>query len=292
MSGLAEFKEKTFEKYFGFELARQTNVTFSPDQCDEEFLGFDDAFLLPWRRDLFSWWPSMRRRRRQWFSGISIREIDTLAADISKRMPRFKFNLFVQYKRPHFIDHHRGKEWLCWGTPYFRFDITPHQQKLLADLEAQASGRAAIVYASAAFWQNSDLYSHSLRGTVVSNSNIASVARLSGHGRFSYQKPGSFGRAHSDPVDIESRSISQVIEIGLQQAKLPFNRHIKLAALNINKAIAPDEPQAAMLDQVRRLILGDEVDAAAEEPADSFVYAVATIVAFSELFDVSYYAMG
>jgi hypothetical protein len=28
---LAEFKEKTYEKYFGFELARQTKVTYSPD---------------------------------------------------------------------------------------------------------------------------------------------------------------------------------------------------------------------------------------------------------------------
>jgi len=45
---LAEFKEKTYEKYFGFELARLTTVTFSPDQCDEAFLGFDDAFFLPW----------------------------------------------------------------------------------------------------------------------------------------------------------------------------------------------------------------------------------------------------
>jgi hypothetical protein len=44
---LAEFKEKPYEKYFGIELGRRTNVTFSPDQCDEGFLGFDDAFFLP-----------------------------------------------------------------------------------------------------------------------------------------------------------------------------------------------------------------------------------------------------
>jgi hypothetical protein len=32
----SEFKEKTYEKYFGYEIARLTNHhTFSPDQCDE-----------------------------------------------------------------------------------------------------------------------------------------------------------------------------------------------------------------------------------------------------------------
>lgn len=42
-----EFKEKTYEKYFYGELCRQTQICYSPDQCDEHFLGFDDAFFLP-----------------------------------------------------------------------------------------------------------------------------------------------------------------------------------------------------------------------------------------------------
>jgi hypothetical protein len=79
MSRLSEFKEKTYEKYFGFELARRTKITFSPDQCDEEFLGFDDAFYLP-QLHLFPWLPYLRRSRRQRISGISSRDIDIFAS--------------------------------------------------------------------------------------------------------------------------------------------------------------------------------------------------------------------
>ncbi len=41
-----EFKEKPFEKQFAIEIGRLTNVSYSLDQCDEKFLGFDDAFYL------------------------------------------------------------------------------------------------------------------------------------------------------------------------------------------------------------------------------------------------------
>lgn len=41
------FKEKPFEKQFGIEIGRRTNTIYSPDQCDERFLGFDEAFFLP-----------------------------------------------------------------------------------------------------------------------------------------------------------------------------------------------------------------------------------------------------
>ncbi len=41
----AQFKEKTYEKQFGIEIGRLTNIVYSPDQCDEKYLGFDDAFF-------------------------------------------------------------------------------------------------------------------------------------------------------------------------------------------------------------------------------------------------------
>jgi hypothetical protein len=200
--------------------------------------------------------------------------------------------MFFQYKRPEFIDHHRGKEWPCWKGPYFRFDITPHQQVLLAGLESQSAGRAVVVYASAAFWQNDELYLHAKDEMVIANSNIANVARLNGHGRFSYNGPGSFGRGHSEPVDIESVSLIQIIEGGLQQEELPFDQHIKGSSRTIEELIKPDEPQTQVLDKVRRLLLGDDVDTGTEVPRDSFSYALATVVAFCELADVSLYAMG
>jgi hypothetical protein len=81
-----EFKEKTYEKYFSHEIVRLTNISFSPDQCDKNFLGFDDAFLLPFEHLLFIA-PYVRSSRRLRRSGIVLRELDHLTEEAVKRMP-------------------------------------------------------------------------------------------------------------------------------------------------------------------------------------------------------------
>jgi hypothetical protein len=202
---LAKFKEKTYEKYFGHELARRTKVTFSPDQCDEAFLGFDDAFFLPW-----PFLPHLRRRRWARRPGLTISELDHIGDEISQRLRLFKFNLFVQYERPEYLSRPSAVEWPCWGKPYFRYETTPHQHALLAKIERQSHGRAATVYAAPAFWSNNDLWSHVTSESIVAQSNIASVGRLNGHSRFSYLAAGCVGKGHSDPVGIESPAIEQV----------------------------------------------------------------------------------
>jgi len=122
-----EFKEKTFETYFGYEVARQTNITYSPDQCDEEFLGFDAAFLVP-GPFLFGLTPYRRRSRlRRLQNGISLQNLEQIAQEIASRMPRFKFNLFVQYKRPVYLLTRGAAQWQHWEQKYYRYDITAHQ---------------------------------------------------------------------------------------------------------------------------------------------------------------------
>jgi len=93
---VAEFKEKPYEKYFGDELARLTNVTFSPDQRDEFLLGIDEAFLLP-PPFLMGRLPHMRRRRWARLHRFPLSELDHIGDELSRRLPPFKFNLFVQY---------------------------------------------------------------------------------------------------------------------------------------------------------------------------------------------------
>ena len=173
---LAQFKEKTYEKYFGFELARLTNVTFSPDQCDEAFLGFDDAFFLSWQL-LKPRLPHMRRQRWARLHGLPLSTFDIIGDEMSRRLPPFKFNLFVQYKRPEYLSRSSALEWPCWRNPYFRYETTPHQHELLAKIEHQSRGRAATVYAAPAFWRSDDLWSHVKAQSVVAQSNIASVGR-------------------------------------------------------------------------------------------------------------------
>jgi hypothetical protein len=290
MSGPAAFKEKTFEKYFGFELARLTNITFSPDQCDERFIGFDDAFLLPWhflRHNL----PYMRNSRRRRQHGISLKEFDFHASKLSERLPDFKFNLFVQYKRPAYVDHFNGKEWSYWGNPYFRFDVTPHQQKILAAMEAQSHGRASVIYASAAFWTNEDLYRFSAAEEIVANTNISNVALLVGHGRYTYDKPGTFGIGHSEPEPIASTSIYQILERGQGQKGLTFTAHIKRAAADMKRALENEPQLMATVEQVRSANFGNLFDELQDSDAESFLYALSTVEAFSEVFDVTFYAM-
>jgi hypothetical protein len=283
---LAEFKEKTYEKYFGFELARQTNVTFSPDQCDEAFLGFDDAFLVP-GRFLTRRLPHMRRKR--WARGFPLSELDHIADELGRHLPPFKFNLFVQYKRPEYLSRASASEWSCWQNSYFRYETTPHQHVLLAKLEKQSHGRAATVYAAPAFWRSEELYTHAQSETIITQSNIASVGRLNGHSRFSYLSAGCAGKGHSDPVDIESQRIAQIFEAGMSQEGRAFNQHIKSAALQIEEAVKGDELAISLLDRARTAIVGEEV---ARPTSESLSYAFATIEAFSDAFDVSYYAFG
>lgn len=290
MSGPAEFKEKTFEKYFGHELARLTNITFSPDQCDERFIGFDDAFLMPlhFMRDYLPYMRNSRRRRQH---GLSLKEYDFRASKVSERLPDFKFNIFVQYKRPAYVDHFNGKEWSSWGHPYFRFDVTPHQQKILAGMEAQSHGRASVIYASAAFWTNDDLYKFSAAEEVVANTNISNVALLVGHGRYTYDSPGTLGIGHSEPEPIESTSIYQILERGQGQKGLTFTAHIKRTAADVKLALENEPQLMAAVEQVRSANFGNLFDELRDSDAESFIYALSTVEAFSEVFDVTFYAM-
>lgn len=121
-----EFKEKTFEKYFGHELARLTNITFSPDQCDEALLGFDEAFFLP-EEWFFRFGPYVRRRRREQLTGIEIDEFNRHGEMIASHMPEFRLNLFVQFKRPKYLTSRGAKQWSDWKQNYYRYETTLHQ---------------------------------------------------------------------------------------------------------------------------------------------------------------------
>jgi len=287
----AEFKEKTYEKYFGFELARLTNVTFSPDQCDEAFLGFDDAFFVPWPH-LIGRFPHMRRSRWARLHGLSIQEFDRHIGRATKHMPPFRFNLFVQYKRPEYLFRSNAAEWLDWGNPYFRYTTTPHQQDLLEAIEQQSNNRAATVYASPAFWRADDLWGHVKAESVVDHSNIASVGRLRGHSRFSYVGSGCNGQGHSEATPLESTPFKQILETGMGQEGLPFKQHVKRAAKQIEETARGSDFAGPLLKRAREAIIGEWLEDGEAPTEGSLLFALTTIEAFSDIFDVSYYAIG
>lgn len=280
-----EFKEKPFEKYFSIELARLTKFTFSPDPCDESFLGFDDAFWmpLPW---MAMHMPYVRHRRRARRQGFSISELEHIADEFAERMPPYRFNLFVQYKRPVRLISQVAPEWGEWGTAYYRYITTPHQQALLVKIEEQSHGRAATVYASPAFWRASELFEFAKNETVVANSNIASVGRLSGHHCYTYINAGFQGKGHSEAMDISSPSLEEVVTQGLQGDAVPFKRHLKQTANLIAESVDSSEDAAPLFQQARAALVDENVG------NDSLTGALATISAFCDAFSVSYYAMG
>ncbi|WP_336810506.1 hypothetical protein [Bosea sp. MMO-172] len=280
-----EFKEKTYEKYFSNEVARLTNITFSPDPCDEAMLGFDDAFWLPFpfRAGRL---PSLRWRRWARLHGVDIRELDHIAEDLGRRMPPFRFNLFVQYKRPVFLTTRGAGEWEHWQCPYYRYATTPHQQDALEKIESQSGGRAATIYASPAFWRAADLWDNVRAETVISKSNIASVARLTGHGRYSYSEAGFRGKGHSEAADIESPSFESVLALSREAEELSFNKHIKRAAREIVEAIRSSDEGSAIFERARSALGGEPLD------DGSLGSALETIELFSDAFGLSYMAIG
>ncbi|WP_068310485.1 hypothetical protein [Polycladidibacter hongkongensis] len=286
-----EFKEKTYEQYFNSELNTRNIVFYSPDQVDENHLGFDAAFRAPLRRLLsllFShgchtfYEHSMLGMLR----GARIAEVNEWASDVADRMPPFKFNLFVQYKRPEFLNTSRAAQWAFWKKPYFRYNITEHQQKTLEKLEIKSQGRAAVLYASPAFWDTSTLWKHVKKRKVIKNSNIVRAGQLQGHSKYTYSSAGSLGIGHSEPEHIESISFEEIIRVGQEQYSYPFKRHIEKNAATILNLLEEDEGARFIFMRVQSALLIEDLS------DGSFFSALNVIHVFCLAFDVNYYAVG
>lgn len=281
-----QFKEKTFEKHFGHELACQTNVTFSPDQCDEAILGFDEAFRMPedW---FFRLGPYVRRQRRRRLTGIEIDDFNNNAEVAARHMPKFKLNLFIQFKRPKFLTSRGAREWSDWKQNYYRYETTPHQQEALERIDAKSYGRAATIYASPAFWTADDLWEHMKNTDVINHSNMASTAKLNGHEHYSYIAPGYVGKGHSETIAIESDPLHRIIEIGFERNEpLPLNLHLKKTASAILEATSGSDLVTPVFHQLQTVMGFEDFN------PNSLHDAITVTAIFSEAFGLRFYALG
>jgi hypothetical protein len=287
----ATFKEKTYETYFLAEMRDRTRVFFSPDQTDEAFLGFDAAFHVPFP-EMYPLFPFVRARRWSRFLGISASEIESFGQEINERLPTFRLNLFVQYKRPEFLVRTNAAEWKSWNRPYFRFGVDQSQQALLEKIVLKGAGRAAVVYASPAFHLSRTLFEYANAGTIISNSNIASAGLLRGHHRFSFIQAGHFGIGHSEPEEITSPSIDAILEGNALLESLPFTRQMKATVELIKLALEDDPGGRDLWSLAQRTILGGRIDDAYPRAAGTWLDAMLSIVAFSQAFGVRVCAVG
>lgn len=229
----AEFEEKTYEQYLTAELARDRPF-FSPGQVFEHVVGFDVALRTSDRRlwrhfpHMYPWWHYVLGSAPVGVLPMSAwwRELE----DDMERFPKFKFNCFLQVKRPSRMVRADAAEYESWNAPYFRYDTRGHQQEALELLAQRTNGNAIVAYAAAAFHKLQHLWSAVSDREVVQRSNFCGAEKLNGHERYSYAAAGNTGIAHSDPTPIESVPFEQAFEqlIGQEpaQSNLAFLKQI------------------------------------------------------------------
>lgn len=212
----AEFEEKTYELHLTSELVHRRKHFFPPGQVLEDIVGFDVALrtsnrqfwklfphMSPWWRRMFFWYPPGTRLSNEWWQELE-HEIE--------HFPRFKFNCFIQAKRPNRMVRSDAAEYPSWSRPYFRYDTFQSQQQALEALAATTAGKAIVVYACPAFHTYGELWAAIKAGKLVQSSNFCEIERLNGHTRYSFVSPGNKGIAHSEPEPIESKPFELVLE--------------------------------------------------------------------------------
>jgi len=185
-----EFEEKTYEQYHNIELLSESKIFYPPGQVQENILGFDSALFsknlkfwklwreIPlWRELLWQFWPFIP-------PGLYLNDLfwDRFEETLDYRTKeRFKFNVFIQYKRPEYIKSAKAKEYSYWNKPYFRYNITIHQHRALINIEKLASELAIVTYAAPAFCSNEELNNYFSSGKLIENSNYVKPSTLINH---------------------------------------------------------------------------------------------------------------
>lgn len=269
----AEFEEKTYEQYLTHELITHHRF-FPPGQVFENILGFDVAIHTS--NPLF--WQLFPRYRAP-LPGVQLQNLWwTQLQHRIQSLPPFKFNCFIQAKRPEFIVSHTAKEYRFWRRSYFRYDTFPSQQSALESLASNTAGHALVVYACPAFHSASQLWS--AVGNVIARSNFAEVAKLHNHSRYSFVSQGNTGIAHSDPERITSLPFNEAIA-NLRNREgardnisflIETSRRINESALHLGGLFGA-------FSEMRRSIIGNETN----EVASAF----AVILAFQTISNVT-----
>lgn len=202
----AAFSERHYELAVNIELVRESNEYFVPSQNEEAQLGYDIA-LVP---ALPKVWSSLT----QGLAGIGRQG--------EPRIPRAT-SLFLQFKRPDFVSNRNGLEASAreqaFGVhgPYYRFELSQEQLKVLIDLQKKVAGRAAVCYAAGRFHQQGHFSSLKLASNVTANSTflrLEDVQTQLAVGGFdpsnpsedhfwTYDKQGGRGLLCSDPRPVD-----------------------------------------------------------------------------------------
>ena len=223
----AEFEEKDFEAPLYSELKCGSHRIATPGQVFEGKFGIDVALEAehPLFWDLF---------------GFHDIPVGTVLNDLrwgfiwrklgkKRTLPTFKTNLLIQAKRPKPLKRStRELKTYGFGSKYWRFEITEHQQEILEKISRNLRAKALVVYASPAFHTLDRLYDYTEAQEIVENTNFVKVERLHNHKKWSYHLPGTSGVAHSEPEFVEDEPFYSMIERarGLVQENVDFSTNL------------------------------------------------------------------
>lgn len=202
----AEFEEKEYEFPLNSQLLWGNQNIWTPGQVFEGNFGIDAALevhrLAFW--DMVGYpFPLEGVTLSDFKFGYVWRKLNS-----QRPLPTFKLNLFLQSKRPEILKNRPSNlKALGLGSPYWRFEIKNHQQKLLHQLKLKLNRRAFVAYACAAFDKHSELYHHIQNKTLVENSTFVKVEKMDTHHKWIYDAPGSSGIAMSDPESIKEKPL-------------------------------------------------------------------------------------
>ncbi|WP_155986104.1 hypothetical protein [Thioalkalivibrio sp. AKL10] len=213
---LAEFEEKQYEQHLNIELLQGSNLIFPPGQHLENVLGFDAALFTRNRdfwRHFLGGYPWYRRFFRNYLNGLYFpRDVYALEEAFDNDLPKFKFNAFVQHKRPERMIKETASEWDSWGHEYYRYKVLDHQQKTLEALESSVGNEGVVTYASPVFHTKGEFWNVHKNQSFVPNSNFCQPHKLVGHSAYTYVCPGTVCIAHSEPENVESKHLIDELE--------------------------------------------------------------------------------
>ncbi len=128
--------------------------------------------------------PGVRLLPSFWFPGIE---------PPMQRLPHHPVSLILQYERPAYLRGASAKQWHRWKRPYYRFERTSEQQRVLRRFERAIDSRVVVRYASPAFWQRCELERNQYMRTVLQSSGFVSPSVLGNHQAWTYERPGTVG---------------------------------------------------------------------------------------------------
>lgn len=211
-----EFEEKQYEQLMNIELAKRGQV-YPSGQCLENDIAIDAA-VFSGDPALWEMWrthrnllvkPGVYLRKELWeFAERGLR---------SDLFPKFRCNLFIQYKRPESVLSPNGNEYPYWKEPYFRYRIDEHQQEILYRLELRVRSHAIVVYACPCFCERNSLWRF-MNGSLTENSNFVKAHRLEGHQKYTFIHAGKDGYAFSEPSKTEGTEILKEIQRMIQES--------------------------------------------------------------------------